>query len=407
MRIRWLDLMVVLALIVAGISISFSLSTEPAASYVAPPRAPATAPTPGDSSKSSAAFADKHRLDYKVKPLPSVGVPKKLANSMPYSHARYSRPDKRSTSRGRVSRAAWPVKRCINIANALEAPSEGVWGYKVNAPDLARIASGGFDTVRIPIAWNFHARKTHPYTIDAQFFRRIDTVIRQAHSSGLNIIINVHNYAELSKTPSPTHEARLNGMWRQIAERYRHHGSNLIFEIVNEAYVNHPSALNRLNNRVLRTIRQSNPTRTVIVGGANWNSAQGLFGMSLPDDPYIVATAHDYEPFPFTHQGAFWVSTPPPPLGVRWGTPSEYDQTFQQAAKISAWSKRTGIPVLIGEFGAYKEANADDRAKWTKARRQAYDSHNLSWCYFDFATSFPAYNPGQGWITDIYSALMR
>jgi endoglucanase len=40
--------------------------------------------------------------------------------------------------------------------------------------------------------------------------------------------------------------------------------------------------------------------------------------LNLPNDPQVWPTLHYYEPFGFTHQGAFWVK-PTPVTGRKYG----------------------------------------------------------------------------------------
>ena len=44
-----------------------------------------------------------------------------------------------------------PIKRCMNLGSALEAPQEGEWGYVIRRDDLVRLKDAGFDTVRLPV----------------------------------------------------------------------------------------------------------------------------------------------------------------------------------------------------------------------------------------------------------------
>src|SRR5215471_20466849 len=86
--------------------------------------------------------------------------------------------------------------RGINLGNALEAPKEGAWGVTLKAEYFKAIKNAGFDSVRLPVKWSAHAQTTPPYQIDPKFFERVDWAIDQALASKLNIVINVHHYAE-------------------------------------------------------------------------------------------------------------------------------------------------------------------------------------------------------------------
>ena len=91
------------------------------------------------------------------------------------------------------------------------------------------------------------------------------------------------------------------------------------FELLNEPHNGLGSALwNEMAAETLALIRKSNPTRAVIIGPANWNGADALPTLNVPDDPYVIVTFHDHLPFQFTHQGAEWVDNSDPWLGTIW-----------------------------------------------------------------------------------------
>ena len=94
--------------------------------------------------------------------------------------------------------AAAHFKKGINLGNRLEAPNEGDWGGVIQAEDFPFIARRGFDHVRIPIRFSGHAPAASPYTIDAAFFSRVDTVLNQATAANLAVVVDMHAYDELA-----------------------------------------------------------------------------------------------------------------------------------------------------------------------------------------------------------------
>ncbi len=304
-----------------------------------------------------------------------------------------------------ASRAYFPVQRCINLANALNAPNEGEWGYRIEEEHLRIIAAAGFDTIRVLIDWHSHTETGAPYRVDPAYFVRIDEVIRQGFASGLNVIIDMHDYLDLYSTPR-AHRDRTLAIWRQIAERYADWPQELIFEPVNEPRDALSGAVwEALAADLVRTIRVSNPTRTIILGGDNWSSLAGLLRLRLPDDPYLVATFHYYTPHEFTHQGADWHDDPPP-VGLRWGQERERAVLRAQMDEAAAWAAANRTPVFLGEFGVFRAADLSDRAAWTRAVREGAEVNMMPWCYFDFTAGFDAYDRETGrWIPEIAAAL--
>ena len=300
------------------------------------------------------------------------------------------------------------IGRCINLGNTLEAPVEGEWGFVIAESDLKTIASAGFDSVRIPIRWSVHAAETAPYTIDADFFERIDEVIGWALDAGLQPIINIHHYDAMIAEPAE-HRERFMALWRQIAERYIDQPSSLVFELLNEPNGNLSDYLwNRYHRDSLAIIHEIDPDRTVMIGGTGWNSAWNLYNLLLPEDhDYLIATFHNYEPFQFTHQGAEWVDGSNQWLGKTWGTDYDYRQLQELFDLVAKWQEdRDGIPVVMGEFGAYSKADQESRLLWTRAAVEEAEERAFGWCYWEFAAGFGIYNRTTQEFNSLYEALI-
>jgi endoglucanase len=304
-----------------------------------------------------------------------------------------------------IERAPFPVQRCINMGNALEAPVEGEWGYKVEARHFPTIAQAGFDTVRIPIKWSAHAATTPPYTINPAFLARIDAVVNQGLASGLNVMINVHHYDELYADPD-RHEPRLQAIWDQLSDHYRAFSPKLMFEIINEprdAFSG--SRVNKTQDAILARIRTKNPTRTVILAGDDYGALSGLANLKVPADPNVVATVHYYTPYEFTHQGAEWLPNPPPP-GRVWPRLDERDQLERDVATMVAWRKQNSVPLFLGEFGTDVAVPMPGRIEWSRDVRLALEAANIPWCAYNFAGGFPLFSvPANRWNTPLLEAL--
>lgn len=300
--------------------------------------------------------------------------------------------------------------RGLNLGNALEAPSyEGEWGLRLQDEYFALIAEAGFTSVRVPIRWSAHALKEKPYTIDADFFERIDWVVQQAGENGLLVILNMHHYEEMMVEPELA-KPRFLALWQQIAERYQHQPESVLFELLNEPNgVLNAETWNEILPEAIALIRQSNPTRAIIVGPANWNNVYGLTTLKLPaDDRHLIATFHYYDPFQFTHQGAEWVTGADAWLGTTWsGTTAQQADIVNAFEQAAAWAKRTHRPLFLGEFGAYSRADIESRAAWTTFVAREAEKQGFSWAYWEFGAGFGVYDRSRGeWNTPLLQALM-
>lgn len=301
---------------------------------------------------------------------------------------------------------ASPIERCINLGSALEAPNEGEWGYTIRAVDMQRIADAGFDTVRIPIKWSAHTENVPPYTIDRSFMARIDDVLTAALMADLQVIINVHHYDELNAKLTP-HKERLYAMWDQIAYHYQDVGDRLIFEVLNEPHSKMTfEEVDTVNRRVLDRIRQVSPDRWVIYATGQWANPIGLYKSKPYLAPRTILSFHYYGPFEFTHQGATWTEKPYP-IGVSWGTPEQYATIEKDFATVRAKMAPYGLPIFLGEFGAYDPAPAFERAKWTEHVRKTAEANGFSWCHWSYTSGFEVFSKkDQAWIPEMKDALI-
>ena len=301
----------------------------------------------------------------------------------------------------------FPVRRCMNLGNALEADYEGEWGYTIRERDFNTIARAGFDTVRIPVRWDLKIEASPPYRIDQAHMQRVIEVVRQAQNAGLGVVLDVHHYRDLMANARGQNAERFLAIWEQISIAFAGAPQTVYFELLNEPTDASMVDLNALYARALKIIRKNNPTRAVIMGGNSWNSADTLHQVNFPRDPYLVATYHDYGPHEFTHQGASWEDNPPP-KGRRWGSRADHEQLKSVFTQMRAFKARTGLPVFVGEFGVIDEVPDRQRAEWIRHRRRAMEQAGFSWCVWDFAGAFKSYDlSNERWIGGIKDALTQ
>ncbi len=301
------------------------------------------------------------------------------------------------------------LRRTVNLGNALEAPNEGEWGVILQAEYFRTIAEAGFTAVRVPIRFSAHADEKPPYTLDPVFLARVDWVVQNAIKNGLVVILDMHNYLEIFDDPAG-HRERFVALWQQIAEHYQGYpDSQVYFELLNEPNGNLDAAKwNALLVETLAIIRQSNPTRPVIIDPTNWGGADGLSSLQLPNDPNLIVTFHYYLPFEFTHQGAEWMAGSDSWMGTTWdGTPDQVATIANDFDSVSTWVAENNRPIFMGEFGAYSKGDQASRVRWTTAVRQAAEERGFSWGYWEFCSGFGVYDPvANQWREDLLHALI-
>jgi len=304
--------------------------------------------------------------------------------------------------------------RGINMGNMLDAPREGDWGVRFE-PAYADLVAGRFRTVRIPVRWSNHAAPTADAKIDETFARRVDEVVDAFLAKGMYVIVDVHHYTQImGEKQHPNEfavdpavlEQRLVNMWRQIAARYRDRSPKLMFELLNEPHGRlNAEAWNQLAAQVLSVVRQTNPTRTVFIGPVEWNSINELPKLRLPRDRNIIVMIHNYDPFPFTHQGVEWMPQFPP--GTTCCSAADRKKITDALDAARRWNEQTGYPVYLGEFGAYEKADMKSREAYTRIVRDEAERRGIGWAYWEFASSFGVYSPKTGsWIEPLRRALL-
>lgn len=287
--------------------------------------------------------------------------------------------------------ADFETQKCINMGNALDAPREGEWGHTIDANSFKVIKDAGFDTVRIPVRWSAYTGSAPNYRIDEGFFRRVSQVIDQALANDLQIILNIHHFEELNEAPKEN-TAKFLALWGQIATRYKDLPDSVYFEVINEPNGAFKGDLMRkIMTQGVEKIRETNPSRILILGGENWSSIRDLPSIPKIDDPNLVHTFHYYDPFEFTHQKASWTKLENSGV-VNWGNSSDIQKIKADAAYAAQVQRETGRPLFLGEIGAYEKAPYRDVVKYTLETRKAFERVGISWCVWNFTATFPFYD---------------
>ncbi len=312
------------------------------------------------------------------------------------------------TASGPAFDQARRLGRGVNLGNALDAPNEGDWGITLRDEDFKLVADAGFDHVRIPVRWSAHAAEVAPFSIDPQLAARVTWAIDSALAAGLRVVVNVHHYAEMNEDPD-SHQARLVEIWKQVAERYREYPDTLYFELFNEPNGKlTPEKNNALISELLAVIRPTNPERSVVVGGTEWNSFRGLSSLDVPvADQHLIVTIHYYDPFDFTHQGAEWANKQDQ-LGIDWpGQVGTQQNMVVDLNRSVEWARAHERPLYLGEFGAYEKAEFGARTRWTTAIVTEASARGIPYAYWELRSSFGLYDlQKQQWRKELLDAVL-
>jgi endoglucanase len=285
------------------------------------------------------------------------------------------------------------MERGINLGGAFDR-RDGLRGWEVGPEVLDEIAAAGFSGVRLPVRW-----------ADG-LLEAVWEVVEAAVARGLSVVLTNHHDDEAMADPQGA-AGRLAELWRDIATHFLGCGGELAFELLNEPLMS-AADWNGLLPGVLAAVREVDPERLVVVGGAEASSVAGLLRLELPADDQLVATVHYYEPFRFTHQGAGWLPGADAWLGTTWGTAADRAAVTADLSEAASWAGERGVPLYIGEFGAVAAAGRASRLRWTAWVRHELERLAIPWAYWDLATDFGVYDLERGaWDAELLDALLR
>ncbi len=277
----------------------------------------------------------------------------------------------------------------INLGNTLDAVNtwgsppysesqETVWGNPVaNQAIFDGYAAAGFKSVRIPVSWDQYSQADA--TIAPFWLARVKEVVDYARNAGLYVIINVHHDALTPDNANKdAHTAKLKSYWTQIGDYFKDYDNHLLFAGTNEVHMpdvwTAPTAencavQNGFNQAFVDAVRDTggnNGSRSLVVQLYVTNIDWGpeLCNQDvLPTDTIsdrLMVEMHWYDPFDFTINGDNlniwqWGALATDPSAVETWAHEAHSRAEFDKAKTTFTDK--GVPVIMGEFGAYPKAS--------------------------------------------------
>ncbi len=305
--------------------------------------------------------------------------------------------------------------------------------------DIALIEKMGFDHCRLSIdagpllTWQEAG-------IETPFMNELDRVVKDMLDHHLSVIIDIHPTSEFKATLFQGTDGVNNfaNLWRKLAAHFAPVDSeHVFFEILNEPEQNDPYHWQGVQATIAQAIREAAPANTIIATGAHWSGLPDLLPLEPLSDKNVIYTFHDYEPFPFTHQGATWTDARVrPERGIPYPSSPEtiapklnqepdlasqffldqYGEDRWDAAHIensitfaAKWSELHHAPVYCGEFGVFRDyAPPSARAAWIHDMRVALDRNHIGWAMWDYQGGFSVVTKANGVATpdqDVLTAL--
>lgn len=269
-----------------------------------------------------------------------------------------------------------------NIGNTMEAPGgESGWGNpKITESYIQFVKQQGFNAIRIPCAYNMgHVDDPATAHINPIWLNRVKEVVQYCVNNDMYVLLNIHwdgGWLENNCTPEKKDSvnAKQKAFWEQIATSLRDIDEHLMFASSNEPNTHDDT----IKMKVLFAHHQTFVDAVRSTGGRNRYRVLVIQGQSdlmntFPTDPTpnrIMYEEHTYTPYQFTALSTdvnwgrmfyYWGtgnhSAIEPDRNTTWGEEAAQVEYFQ---KIKAKFVAKGIPVLLGEYGAYRRTEPKD-----------------------------------------------
>ena len=284
--------------------------------------------------------------------------------------------------------------------------------------DVENIKTMGFDHVRL--GFDQIVLEEAPGKWREQTFGKLREFVEWCGKHDLNIVLNLHkaigNYCDIKETVSLLDDEALQrrfiDLWREISRRFAD-TPGIAFELLNEVVDIEPEKWNHLADRTIRAIRETDPSRWIVVGPTHWNAPNKLGVLKVWDDSKVVYTFHVYEPAEFTHQRGVLQSRQLyanmvldyPCRDVEryrycrrlaWGETDPYPGEAEIGRSIlarymeEAFAFRRAHPDKIlwcGEFGTIRHAPAASRVAWMRDVVSLCKEHGIPWCAWNYLST--------------------
>lgn len=294
------------------------------------------------------------------------------------------------------------------------------WGQPVTGPELmVMMKNAGFGAIRVPVTWSPHMDKDG--NVYEEWMNRVNQIVDYVLDAGMYCIINVHHdtgsdskvWLVASEEDYARERDLYEGLWRQIAERFKDYDHRLLFESYNEMLDEYGSwcfasmnkgydqesadesykAINSYAQSFVDAVRSTggnNAVRNLIVntygacnGSGNWNPhlKDPLRFMALPSDKaedHLIFQVHAY-----------------PLIDDIPSMEAEVEDMFRS---LDLYLAVQGAPVIIGEWGTFSENPSQENllhfADFFVRRAKDYGFGTFYWMTLSdgFARSVPAFS---------------
>jgi endoglucanase len=270
--------------------------------------------------------------------------------------------------------------------------------------DVATIQSLGFDHIRLPIdeeqMWKEDGSR------EAEAFGLLQQCLTWCQAHNLRVIVDLHilrshhfNNEVKPLWTDPKEQTKFIALWKDLSKSLKPWPNQMVaYELMNEPVADDHEEWNRLLARVVDSVRAWEPKRTLVIGSNRWQSADTFDALRVPEnDPNILLSYHFYEPFTLTHYQASWTDLKDMKEPVQYpgqivvgGTTPEGRRVYDREKLVAmmqkpiALSRKLGLPLYCGEFGAIYKAPYDSRVAWYKDMVSIFKEYGIGYANWNY-----------------------
>jgi endoglucanase len=220
--------------------------------------------------------------------------------------------------------------------------------------DAELLADAGLNCVRFPVNYHHFEDDDKPFAFKTEGFRHLDRAIEACARHGVYSVIDLHalpgaqNHHWHSDNPThrpafwehPHFQDRVVAMWEVIADHYKDNPWVAGYNPINEPADESRAVVGPFYRRLVDAIRRVDSRHTLFLDGNTYSTEFDVFGEPWDNTVYVC---HDYAAPGLGAGGDY-----PGHTGGRY-----FDRAVLEAkyAERTEYSRRTGTPVWVGEFG--------------------------------------------------------
>ncbi len=329
---------------------------------------------------------------------------------------------------------AFEIKNGVNISHWLS--QSGQRGEKRKAfftrADVKFIADQGYDHIRLPID------EEQMFTEDGQkepeAFALLHDALGWCDEFQLRTVVDLHilrshhfNAAEKPLFTEAAAQEKFYECWRKLSgEMNKYSVDKVAYETMNEPVADTPEIWNVIVNRCVKTIRELEPERTVVVGSNRWQSYNTVKDLKVPEnDPNIIISFHYYDPFLLTHYKGSWTHVKDITVPVHYPGQLIADADLAAAGNLAGAgkevynidvieghfkqvidaAKKYNLPLYCGEYGCINDAPQPDKIRWYKDLHTLFERHGIARANWDYKGGFGILRNNEPQ-TDMINAIM-